>query len=189
MNKLEKMFSYNVKFLYDGAKFVYKYIPKVGEVLNNNSIKLLVETLFAQQLEWLTKNGNPTTTSIVRDVLMIPGVEINIYNQQIINGNFKYDEFARVGTIGRGGCKGFFLYSADTIQGFANSTIPLINYNGVFNETLAYIDKEKYAFAARTGNLICEPYSMLFNIIAPKDRQEEGKADIPLINENILQAA
>jgi len=163
-----------VKLAIDGISYlstVWARRPYFGEIITNNILKVAVSVLFEGPLKSLTKNGNPTTESVVRDGLMSPGVLINVYNKQPIKEDYTYDVFSIVGTAVRGGGKVLFINSADYISYGLNYTLSSLNNDGIFNETLKSVNKDKVAFAARVGNVVMEPFSMLFNIIIPKDRQ------------------
>ncbi len=190
------------KSLFAGLNFIYETLdgvwnrrPAFYAILTKNYMKDLVMVLYENPLKLLTKNGNPQTSSVVRDVLLVYGVGGNVKNKQLISTEkfllqspdgskeyiikeHRFDEYSLIGTIVRGGGKIGFLYIADSLQSGLNSTFTSINYYGVFDNQLDYISKDKYAVAARFGNYIMEPISILLNIIIPKDRQFEGNTHI-----------
>lgn len=164
-----------IEGLIEFANGVWTRSPYMGEVLTNNAVKVGTSLLFEKELIALTENGNPTTESSVRDVLMAPGILINVYNKQLIRDGFIYDEFSVVGTSARGGGKVLFISFSEEIHNIRYDACSLANYNGFFNSTLEDLNilgsRDKVAFAARAGNVVLEPISMLLNIIIPMDRQ------------------
>jgi len=59
MNKLEKMFSYNVKLLYTGVGTVFQFInknPQLKEVLRNNSRASCKTPIMLNNLLFYTRN-------------------------------------------------------------------------------------------------------------------------------------
>jgi hypothetical protein len=179
MSKLDKIIFDNSKFIYNGMLFVWKYRPNIGEIIVTNSIKSVLETLFSNHTEVLTKNGNPTTTSIYREVTMLPGLIFNVKaSQEYGNTGIVYDDFSLVGAVFKFSCKYTLLKKAELISSSMEATSSFISSNTT-------IIDDKYAFAARAGNLICEPGSMLSNIISKAKQLEAKAAIIKLLPEGV----
>ena len=152
--------------VWNGATFLWKYFPNFQEIILNIFIKASFETIFAAQVEFLTKDGNPTTTSFIRDIMTLPGVIISTMNgQEIGKTGIKYDGFSIIGTLSRGSCKAALLYGADSVEYAYNITLAEIGHDNISNV-------DKYALASRSGNYVCE-YGLLAANYLSKARQLE----------------
>jgi hypothetical protein len=160
--------------IYNGVKFLLKYSPSYQEIIFRITIKASFETIFAPFVEFLTENGNPTVTSIIRDGLMLPEVFMHAYNKQEIGTTgITYDGFAIGGTLSRGGCRAALLYNAESLESVYNTTIAQFGYSNSLNIT-------EHALAGRVGSYVCEYGSLAANVLS---REKQLK-----LNDLVLKA-
>lgn len=146
-------------------------IPYPSGIIKNNFCKSFLEVIFYKQLEFLKANENPTTLSVVRDVALLPGVTLNVYNSQPVDQRHSYDVFMIIGTLARSTCKAGIIYNSQKLGAYSISALQAINHENLFNSTVSYIKQDHYAFSARTANVVCEPASILINRVIPDQKQ------------------